>query len=252
MIYVNSSHGPGTVGLSCGELARYTSFHACFDAVQAPAGTRKAYGVGYDTAMNSNDIIRKMYPSDEWVWIMDDDHTFPSYILIEMLNRQVDLMVPFYLQRKFPFWPVLYTARPDGRFDHVHLADLKGQSGLAKIDSAGKGGVLIRRPVLIAMAGQDCVCPPPVPPEIERKHQEGCVWPLTTWFEHRGLIGEDHVFFTKAKELGFQLHVDLDAMMDHLTTIAVAPYRAPEGEWIAELNLQNSVRVVVRETGPGE
>ncbi len=249
MIYVNSPHAPGVVGLSCGELSRYVAFHACFDAVQAPPGSHKEYGIGYDTAMNSNDVIRKMHPTDQWVWIMDDDHTFPSDVLIELLNREVDLVVPAYPQRKFPFWPVLYTARPDGRFEHIALSDLKGQTGLVKIDSAGKGGVFIRRPVLAAMAGADCVCPAPTREGEERTHRPDCVWPRTTWFEFRGLLGEDHVFFTKARELGFQPYADLDQAMEHLTTIGVAMKRLPDGEWVIELNLQNRVRVVVREEG---
>ena len=251
MIYVNSPHARGVVGLSCGELARYTSFHACFDAVQAPPHSRKSYGVGYDTASNSNDIIRSMHPADQWVWIMDDDHAFPSSTLIDLLDRQVDIVVPFYVQRKSPFWPVIYSALPDGRFTTISLADLKGQTGLVKIDSAGKGGVLIRRPVLVAMAGADCVCPPPEDGDPRRLHDPACVWPRSTWFEHRGLIGEDHVFFTKAKELGFQTYVDLDVPIDHLTTIAVAPRQVPDGEWFVELNLQNHVRVIVREQAPG-
>lgn len=246
MRLVNSPHAPGVVGLTCGELARYTQFHACFNAVQAPPGAHEEYGVGYSTAMNSNDLIRKMHPTDEWVWIMDDDHAFPSHLLIELLNRQVDLVVPLYLQRKSPFWPVAYREEPTtGRFAHVPLSELAGQTGLLKVDSAGKGGLLIRRPVLIAMAGADCVCPPPEPGE-PREHQPDCVWPRTPWFEQRGMFGEDHAFFSKARELGFQPHVDLDQPMDHLTTIAVAP-KYVEGQWLTELNLQNSVRVLVQE-----
>lgn len=249
MIYVNSPHAPGVVGLTCGELSRYTQFWAHFNAVQVPPGSHHEYGIGYDTAMNSNDVIRKMHPADQWVWIMDDDHAFPSYALIEMLNRQVDLVVPAYPQRKFPFWPVIYTELPDGRFDHIALSDLKGQTGLVKIDSAGKGGVLIRRNVIAAMAGADCVCPAPEAGDLIRLHSKECVWPRTTWFEHRGLIGEDHVFFTKARELGFQPYADLDQGMEHLTTIGVAMKQMPDGEWVVELNLQNQVRVIVREQG---
>jgi len=223
MIFVDSPHGPGVIGLSCGELARYTEFHACFDAVQAPPGSIKAYGVGYDTASNSNDIIRQMRPGDQWVWLMDDDHAFDGDVLLRLLDRQVDLVVPFYLQRKPPFRPVVYTARADGKFDHLQFGDLQGQTGLVKIDSAGKGGVLIRRAVIEAMG-------------------EG------PWFEHRGWIGEDHVFFTKAKELGFQLYVDLDVPLEHITPFKVRPV-CEDGEWAGQVHLYNDVRVTVRQVG---
>ena len=244
MIYVNSPHGPGAVGLSCGELARYTEFHACFNSLQMPEGSKEAYGTGYDTASNSNDIIRQMLPHHEWVFILDDDHTFKSDLLLKLLDRSVDCIVPLYMQRKAPFWPVAYSVRnPDGACTHVTFEDMEGKTGILPIVSAGKSGVLIRRPVLAKLAGGDCVCPAPDEGE-RRQHDAQCAWQTATWFEHLGRIGEDHTFFDRVLKAGFQLFCDLDNWMEHLTTFKVRPYREPTtGKWCAEVHLYNEVNM---------
>lgn len=245
MIYVDSPHGPGIVGLSSGELARYTEFHICLNHLQMPQGTKEAYGTGYDTASNSNRIICEMRPEDEWVFILDDDHTFQTDILLRLLDRRVDCVVPLYMQRRPPFFPVAYATRnPNGSCDHVTFEDLEGHSGLFPIVSAGKSGVLIRRPVLAKLAGADCVCPyevgDPGHPN-PRRHAPDCPWPTVTWFEHERQIGEDHVFFRRVLEAGFPLYCDLDHTLEHITPFKVRPYRSPEGKWCGEVHLYNEV-----------
>lgn len=242
MIYVSSPHGPGAVGLSCGELARYVEFHTCFNHLQIPEGAVEVYGIGYDTASNSNDIIRQMRPQDEWVWIMDDDHTFNTDVLLRLLDRQVDCVVPLYMQRKPPFWPVAYKERlPTGACTHVTFDELAGKSGLLPIVSAGKAGVLIRRPVLAKLAGGECGCPHE--DGAKRAHADDCAWATHAWFEHKGQVGEDHVFFDKVLQAGCALHVDLDTTLEHITPFKVRPFRSPEGEWCAEVHLYNEVNV---------
>ena len=51
---------------------------------------------------------------------------------------------------------------------------------------------------------------------------------------------------TKAKELGFQLYVDLDVPIEHITQCKVSPL-CEDGEGVGQLNLYNDVRVVVRQ-----
>ena len=242
MLIVSSPHGPGAVGLSCGELARYTEFHACFDALQVPDGSTTVYGIGYDTASNSNEIIRQMRPQDDWVWIMDDDHAFDTDVLLRLLDRQVPCIVPLYMQRKPPFWPVAYTERlPSGACTHVTFDQLAGRDGLLPIVSAGKAGVLIRRPVLAKLAGGDCICPHT---EGERRtHHPDCAWAVYPWFEHAGLIGEDHTFFHRVLKAGFPLYCDLDHRLEHITPFKVRPYRSPEGRWCAEVHFYNEVNM---------
>jgi hypothetical protein len=257
MILVDVGHPPGVVGLSCGELARYTEYHACFHVIQAPPASVKRYGICYETASNSISIIRDMRPKDEWVWIMDDDHAFAGDILIGLLSRQVDCVVPLYFQRKPPFWPVAYGLRhPDGSCQYLMPEETTGKTGLLPVVSAGKAGVLIRRPVLTKLAGGECPCPYDYTPAEESRHREhrgDCPWATAAWFEHKGRIGEDHVFFDKVIQAGVQPYVDLDRDLDHITPFKIRVSRTPEGEYVPEVDLYNQVRISLRMvTRPGE
>lgn len=250
MIHVESPYPPGLVGLSCGELARYTEFHAAYDSLMAPARTGRGYGISYDTASNSNDIIRQMQPWHEWVSIWDDDHWFEPDTLLRMLAHRVDLIIPLYYQRKPPFLPVLYKSRdPEtGACATYQLVDLKGRRGL--IDdpvSAGKSGVLMSRAVVSKLAGAECQCPE-TPLNEQRKHAADCAWAKHCWFKTEDGVGEDHVFFRNALAAGFKLHCDLDIRLDHITPFRIRPIQDEAGEWFAEINLYNNVRVTVRVT----
>jgi hypothetical protein len=255
MYQVESSCPPGLIGLSCGELARYTEFHAAFDGLMAPVGSDRGYGIGYDTASNSNDVIRQMEPHHQWVSIYDDDHWFQPDVLLRMLEHRVDLIVPLYYMRRPPFLPVLYITREsDGSCVPYQYADLKGRHGL--IDdpvSAGKSGVTISRHLLSTLAGGACVCPPTSAEDWRhgkrREHDPGCAWRTHAWFytEHR--IGEDHVFYRDCLKAGFKLHCDLDVRLEHFNTFRIRPNQDEEtGEWFAEIDLYNNVRVRVRVT----
>jgi hypothetical protein len=250
MIHVESPHPPGLVGLSCGELARYTEFHAAFDSLMAPARTGRGYGVSYDTAANSNDIIRTMQPWHEWVSIWDDDHWFEPDTLLRMLDHRVDLIIPLYYQRKPPFLPVLYKSRDaeTGACETYQLVDLKGRRGLISDPvSAGKSGVLISRAVLSKLAGGECQCPPTEDAK-PRRHEPACAWARYCWFKTEHGVGEDHVFFRNALAAGFKLHCDLDIRLDHISPFRIRPIQDEDGEWQVELNLYNNVRVTVRVT----
>ncbi|HJQ65915.1 MAG TPA: hypothetical protein VJ816_06045 [Gemmatimonadales bacterium] len=247
MIHVESPHPPGVVGLSCGELARFTEFHAAYDNLMAPPRTARAYGISYDTASNSNDIIRQMQPWHEWVSIWDDDHWFEPDVLLKMLAHRVDLIIPLYYQRKPPFFPVLYRERDArGACTPYMLTQLKGRRGL--IDdpvSAGKSGILMSRAVVSKLAGGECQCPA-TPETQKRQHADDCTWAQATWFKTENGVGEDHVFFRNALAAGFKLHCDLDIRLDHISPFRIRPIQTDEGEWQIEVNLYNNVRIVVR------
>jgi hypothetical protein len=218
VITLETPYGPGTIGVSANELARYTAFAASWSGLRVPAGTQELWCCGYDTSSNSNDVIRRMRPEDQWVFIMDDDHTFGQDLLLQLLARNVDIVVPLYTQRKPPFHPCVYKRRnAEGLFEQCDWKDLTGASGLLEVASSGKAGVLIKRPVIEALTDP--------------------------WFAWDGRIGEDHVFFTKARAAGFRVHVDLDHVLGHCTPVEVAPHREPDGRWCAEVNLTNGLTV---------
>lgn len=228
MIPVDSAHPPGIVGISAGELARYTEFTAMFAGLYVPVGTQVIIAAGYDTAYNSNDIIRgtlEKFPEAQWIQIWDDDHSCAPDTLLRLLDRQVDVIVPLYTQRQPPGFPCIFKEEnADGSFTIFRWEDLEGFSGILPVVSAGKGGVLIRRPVVEKLAGLD-----------ERDKPE--------WFERQGKTGEDHLFYKKAREAGFGVYVDLDVWLDHLTSVKFRPHRDSQGHWCAQVDLKRGVTV---------
>lgn len=241
MIPVESPHGPGVVGISGGELARYHAFTACWASLYVPEGTRPMLVAGYDTAYNSNDVLRAAleqcvtclhkhqdggcaecacptFVAAQWVNVWDDDHAFQPDTLIRLLDRNVDVCMPLYTQRQPPFHPCIYKAQhEDGSCDIFTWEDLEGKSGLLPIASAGKGGILIRRHVIEKL-------PDP-------------------WFERLGKIGEDHLFFKKCREAGFGVYADLDCGIGHLTPMEVRPHRDAQGRWCGQVDLKRGVTV---------
>lgn len=220
---LSSTHGPGTVGISCQELARYSMFTWAWSHLKIPYGTQDILRCGYDTACNTNDIIKMMRPDDEWVFIMDDDHVFAPELLMNLIARDVDVVVPLYTQRQPPFSPCAYKRQlENGAFEIFDWEDLDGKSGLLPVASAGKAGILIRRHVI-----------------------EKLGYP---WFEWAGLIGEDHTFFKKCQDAGFQTYVDLDNHMEHLSTFAIQPHKREDGTWVGRVALSATVFTDVRAT----
>ena len=214
MIYVESPHPPGVVGLVGGELARYHAFTMSFGSLHVPPGTKGFGGLGYDVSYNRNDVIRYALeqPEAQWVQIWDDDHDIGPDTLIRLLDKDVDVVVPIYAQRQPPFNPCIYASEnADGSYNGMSSVDLEGKAGLLAVASAGAGGVLVRRRVLEAI-GSD-------------------------WFERRGKVGEDHVFFKKCREAGFQPHVALDVPVLHMVTNRVAVLPNEKGQWRAQLFL---------------
>jgi hypothetical protein len=177
-------------------------------------GTKGFGGLGYDVSYNRNDVIRYTLeqPDAQWVQIWDDDHDIAPTTLIELLDKNVDVVVPIYGHRQPPYNPCIYSSEnEDGSFNGMSSADLEGKTGLLAVASAGAGGVLVRRRVLEAI-GSD-------------------------WFERVGRIGEDHVFFKKCRAAGFQPHVALDVPALHMITNRVLLAPNDKGQWRAQLFL---------------
>jgi hypothetical protein len=199
VIWTDTRHPPGIIGVIGQETARYHAFTAHWSVLETPYGCGQSFGMSYDVSINSNSCIRAMLaePRFKWVWIMDDDHVFAPSTLLTLLDAQVDLIVPLYAQRKPPLLPCLYAEETSpGRYRNFTWRELAGASGIMPVVSAGKGGVLIRRHVVEKM---------PAP-----------------WFE-RGSdgSGEDHYFYKKARGLGIPLYCHLGVPLGHITTHVV-------------------------------
>jgi len=138
-------------------------------------------------------------PKYEWCWLMGDDHTFPHDVLLNLLNRDVDVVAAMCLNRFPPFDPVILK---DGKIKP--LEDLPGE-GLYELqdgETCGDAGLLILRHVLEAIE----------PPWYERLR-----------FGSLGV--DDQVFVDRVKRAGFKIHTDLDNRLGHMTPFTLLPIR---------------------------
>lgn len=230
---------PGAIGLSTGYASRYVAFDDCLTKLRQPPGTVIKREVGVNFEHNWNQMIRGLPDHAEWFWILGDDHTFPPDLLLKLLDRNVDVVVPLCLHRASPFMPVIRGQREEPRdFVRVDWKPLEGRTGLidladvpTEVDGApitklvtGNAGMLIRRSVFERV---------PAP-----------------WFEvgavHRELRSSDLHFCRKLHDAGVKLYLDCDNPMGHILDMAVWPGRKDDGTWIPELRLPQDV------TGEGE
>ena len=162
-----------------------------------PPDTRVMWVKGLDVTANYNKIIESL--EGEWFWIMGDDHVFDPLILIQLLNHNLDVVVPLCLQRQAPFMPVVYSGeepREDGM--PLFVTAVLPPNGLVEVHAAGTAGMLIRRHVLDA---------------IKR--------PV---FQTSGVHqNEDLNLCQKIREAGFKIHCDVDARLGHIGVFGIFP-----------------------------
>jgi len=205
----------GTIGVLSSDLARYADFSIALMHSQTPPGSKLIWTKGADVVGNMNRMHQGM--QGEWLWILGDDHVFDSDLLLRLLRRDVDVVVPLCLKRSPPYDPVVYSHQnEDGVY--VGYTDLPN-TGLVKVHAAGSAGMLVRRRVFEA---------------IEEPA-----------FESHGGLNEDLTFCAKVRDAGFDIHCDVDERLGHIGLLTVWPeYR--DGAWQVELDLGSGVSMPVR------
>lgn len=208
------NHGPGVVGFPTHFLGRYREFDEDRDRLAVPPGSELSIKKGVNVARAYNDMVRFTLNNEkfEWLFILGDDHTFRPDILMRLLDRNVDAIVPFCLHRMTPYEPVLFYGRGGG-FRPVGWGWFKDKRpGLWNITNmaVGNAGMLIQRHVLKEMKDP--------------------------WFE-QGRIdpecgGSDLWFCHKLAEHGFNLYLDGTTVIGHLTHGSVVPLYE-SGQWMA-------------------
>ena len=201
----------GVVGVISGELARYSHFSVAMLHLQLPEGSQLAWDPGANITGQSNKLVEfTRRAGADWLWIIGDDHVFQPNIVQRLLAHDVDVIVPYCLQRSAPFNPVVYEGlNPDGH--HKVYLDLP-ESGLAEIYAAGSAGMLVRRRVLEAL--------PERPFQTTGGHQN-----------------EDLEFCARVREAGFKIWCDVDTHLAHVGTMVVWPQHLGEHGWGAVLDI---------------
>ncbi len=165
---------------------------------------------GADIPHQFNEGIRKM--TGEWVWFLGDDHTFHPDLLLRLLDRHVDFVVPVVPRRDPPYVSVLIhgPVAPKMRRYSWQEIPVSGLFQIPKYDSAGQAGALVRKPILDQLGDP--------------------------WFEAGqltpGRLMEDMYFVQRLHDLDVPLYVDCDEILPHIANITITPQKHG-GRWYA-------------------
>ncbi len=203
----------GTIAVTASETGRYTRFAICMQGLYVPPGSHTKWQIGSDVAAARNQACEQA--DGDWVWFIDDDHTFDPDIIHQLLARDVDIVTPLCLRRSQPFLPV---ACVDDDFMDLGLY---GPDELVEVQHAGSSGMLIRKHVL------DVVEPP--------------------WFELGNGISEDVTFCQKARAAGFRVHVDMAVRLGHMVTAVIQPVW--QERWLTGLEVADGARMTIEPGG---
>lgn len=173
--------------------------------MRAPVNTDIQWCVGTDFANNRNRLAQEALDrGSEWLLYLDDDHAFPPDHLVRLLSHDKPLVAALYTARSAPFRPIAYDWISEEKGWEPISLDGRGEDELITVDGVGTGGMLIRSEVFHQMH-----------------------YP---WFEKTKVGSEDLEFCRKARELGFDIHLDLGAPMGHMTTASIWPTYV-DGKW---------------------
>lgn len=216
----------GTIGLIADASSRYTVFHQCFTMLRSPVNTAVDWRIGADRGRSRNRIVEAaLERGSEWVFFLDDDHTFSPDILSTLLSREQPVVASLYLQRTDPFLPIAYVSKDEeGNYWPLDLSQCPAD-GLVTVVGAGTGGMLIRSEVFYEMEGP--------------------------WFVHTTEQSEDLYFCDRLAELGIPLYVDLEARLGHVAPFSIYPAHEDGAGWVAGIAVSPSMKVLLDIQMPG-
>lgn len=193
----------GTIGILTSETGRFSRFWLRLAALQIPPQTKLIAKMSLDIAATRDEVLKDA--DSEWVWFIDDDHTFEPDLLLRLLARNVDVVQPLVLGRVSPFAPVMMGGMtPDEKSQYrLGLADEEGPR-LKECGAVGAAGMLIRRRVW-----------------------EKIGFPYFNRREGDPDISEDIAFCRRAIAKGFRVWTDMENWMGHLNVGEVWPFYDP-------------------------
>lgn len=210
MQHVQTDHPVGTIIVPSASLTRYAEFWMSLEVLKVPTGSRLIVQLGADIPHQFNEGIRNMV--GEWCWFLGDDHTFEPDVLLKLLDRKVDVVMPVVPRRSPPFKPIFIHGPLAHDMKIYEWAELP-TSGLFQLkngDPSGQACMLVRRPILGRLGDP--------------------------WFEGGkltpGRLMEDMYFVQRLHDLGIPIWVDCDLAVGHIANITILPQKH-NGRWYA-------------------
>lgn len=231
------------MGVIANDFARASEFGACVTKLLTPKGSSKEWVIGGDWCGARNELAKRCLDEGyDYLWFMDDDHSFAPELLQKLLQSSIDydlpIVNPLCLARIAPFPLVTYAKNPDPESEMRYLPismDGVPEEGIVELEAGGCAGMLIRRDVLEATRNMS----------FAPWSEENPGWhPVQDrWFEY-GDVSEDIVFCQKVKTAGFKIYADLSCRLGHITTAVIWP-AVNEGEWVTGITVGRDMTINV-------
>ena len=107
----NAPTAAGTIAVTSAAEARYTDFAVSLLGVASGSRAAIQWARGADIAANRNDLAQSM--EGDWIWFLDDDHTFDHDLLDRLVSHDVDIVAPMVVKKVPPFLPVAVKGAND-------------------------------------------------------------------------------------------------------------------------------------------
>jgi GT2 family glycosyltransferase len=200
------------IGVPTSEFGRAAIFHDYLNQLIKPEGTISA---GFHTnsgAQNRNLIIEEaMYTQCSHILFIDDDMAFPPNALIQLLERDKDIVGGLYLNRGYPHLPVIFDYDSKTKITRHLLKD--HESGLIEVEAVGFGFMLIKTIIFN---------------HLDRPY-------IRTGQIQKDLRSEDIDFCIRARESGFTIHCDLSLPIGHIGLATFWPNMI-DGKWYTAID----------------
>ena len=186
-----------------GDITRYALSMQSLMGLVVPDGSVSAWHTGVLIAKSINSAFQVMLdnPKLQWCWIMGDDHTYPADVIMKLLDREKDAIVPLCLNRLPPMDPTIVN-HDKKRMKYLEEIPVEGLYCLGPNETCGDAGLLVRRKVLETI---------PAP-----------------WYDHRvsgSIAAEDQAFISRVKDSGFDVYADMDVQIGHIGHVNFLPVR---------------------------
>ena len=206
---------PGHVLIPTGESPRYLAFYHCITRLILPPGTQVRWLMSNVPAKAMNESLAQVKAAGGWAWIIGDDHTFAPDIVLRLLARGLDAVLPLCLDRQ-RFMPTFWIER-GGQPHRPELWELP-TSGLVSIWGGGDAGLLLSERA-IAHSG------PPWYPTVRTSVQFGQIDREPS---------EDVNMTRRLVEAGISVFADLDTSLGHVLPLSLTP-TLQGGRWVRSL-----------------
>jgi len=201
------------IGVATSEFGRYAAFHDYLNLLHKQEGTIQMVVHGQSPAKARNLIFEAALEHDcTHILLLDDDMTFAPDTLEKLIAHDVDIVMGYYLMRNYPHQGLVFKeAEPDGKCLWYEVQD--GETGLVEVKGGGFGCVLIKTSIF---------------EKLEKP------WVRLGEIEPEGWC-DDLGFYKRVREAGIKIHMDLDVLCGHISSVIIAPLYK-DGKWHVSYN----------------